>query len=49
MFQKNFQDKIPEELNKVKKEFIVMIIKMMKELGRRVNAKNRSKKFSTKS
>ena len=45
MFQTKEQDKIPEELSKVQisnlpnKEFKVMIIKMFKELGRRIDKK----------
>ena len=43
MFQTKEQDKIPGELSEVQinnypnKEFKVMIIKMLKELGRRIN------------
>ena len=55
MFQMKEQDKTPEELSEVEignlpeKEFRVMIVKMINELRKRMDAQNRNQNFSAKS
>ena len=52
MFQTQEQDKTPEELSEVeidnlpKKEFRVMIVKMMKVLGRRMDTQSKKLVFN---